>query len=161
VMIKNYFKIAWRNLLKDKQFALLNVLGLSAGLACTLLIFLWVNDELSFDKFFSNDDQVYQLMEHQDNNGSIGVSDGSSGLLSDAVKQQAPEVEYDSPLAPPGWFPKLIKILKPRVNMRVKIISIFFLSNLLMATGIMYSPIIIQLLFLMNWQQNYLVQLII
>ena len=106
MMIKNYFKIAWRNLLKDKQFALLNVLGLSAGLACTLLIFLWVNDELSFDKFFSNDDQVYQLMEHQDNNGSIGVSDGSSGLLSDAVKQQAPEVEYDSPLAPPGWFPK-------------------------------------------------------
>jgi len=105
-MIKNYFKIAWRNLLKDKQFTLLNVLGLSAGLACTLLIFLWVNDELSYDKFFSNDDQVYQLMEHQDNNGSIGVSDGSSGLLSDAVKQQTPEVEYDSPLAPPGWFPK-------------------------------------------------------
>ncbi len=105
-MFKNYFKIAWRNLIKDKQFTLLNILGLAAGLACTLLIFLWVNDELSFDKFFANNDQVYQLMEHQDDHGNIGISDGSSGLLSDAVKQQAPEVEYASPVAPPGWFPK-------------------------------------------------------
>ena len=105
-MFKNYFKIAWRNLIKDKQFTLLNILGLAAGLACTLLIFLWVNDELSFDKFFANNDQVYQLMEHQDDHGNIGISDGSSGLLSDAVKQQAPEVEYASPLRPAGWFPK-------------------------------------------------------
>jgi putative ABC transport system permease protein len=105
-MFRNYLKIAWRNLIKDKQFTILNILGLSAGLACTLLIFLWVNDELSFDKSFSNDDQIYQLMEHQDDHGNIGISDGSSGLLSDAVKQQAPEVEYASPVAPPGWFPK-------------------------------------------------------
>jgi putative ABC transport system permease protein len=87
IMFKTYFKIAWRNLRKDKQFTLLNILGLSAGLACTLLIFLWVNDELSYDKFFVNNDQIYQLMEHQNNVGNIGVSDGSSGLLSDAVKQ--------------------------------------------------------------------------
>ena len=46
-MFKIHLKIAWRNLLKDRQFTLLNVLGLSAGLACALLIFLWVNDELS------------------------------------------------------------------------------------------------------------------
>ena len=43
-MIRNYFKIAWRSLLKDKQFTLLNVLGLTAGLTCSLLIFLWVSD---------------------------------------------------------------------------------------------------------------------
>src|SRR5688572_8987645 len=46
-MMKNYFKIAWRSLLKDRQFTLLNVLGLSAGLACSLLIFVWVSDELN------------------------------------------------------------------------------------------------------------------
>src|SRR5450432_2341358 len=105
-MLKNYFKIAWRNLIKDKQFTLLNILGLSAGLTCTLLIFLWVNDELSFDKLFANNDQAYQLMEHQNTDGSIGISDGSSGLLSEAVKQQSPEVVYASPVAPPAWFPK-------------------------------------------------------
>ena len=62
-MFKTNLKIAWRNLVKDKQFTFLNVLGLSAGLACALLIFLWVNDELSYDKFFANDDRLYQLME--------------------------------------------------------------------------------------------------
>ena len=105
-MFKTNLKIAWRNLIKDKQFTFLNVLGLSAGLACALLIFLWVNDELSFDKFFANDDQMYQLMERQNTNGNIGISDGSSGLLSEAVAHQAPEVEYASPLAPRGWFQK-------------------------------------------------------
>jgi len=49
-MIKNYFKTAWRNLIKDKQFGFLNLLGLSTGLACVLLIYLWVSDELSVEK---------------------------------------------------------------------------------------------------------------
>lgn len=105
-MFKTNLKIAWRNLVKDKQFTFLNVLGLSGGLACALLIFLWVNDEMSFDKFFANNAQVYQLMEHQNNHGIIGISDGSSGQLSEAVQLQSPEVEYASPVAPPGWFQK-------------------------------------------------------
>jgi predicted permease len=105
-MFKTNLKIAWRNLIKDKQFTFLNVLGLSAGLACALLIFLWMNDELSFDKFFAKNDQLYQLMERQNSNGHIGISDGSSGLLSEAVARQMPEVEYASPLAPSGWFQK-------------------------------------------------------
>ena len=105
-MLNTYFKIAFRTLTKDKHFTLLNIFGLSAGLACTLLIFLWVNDELSFDKFFANNDQIYQLMERQNSKGNIGISDGSSGQLSEAVKLQSPEVAYASPVAPPGWFPK-------------------------------------------------------
>jgi putative ABC transport system permease protein len=105
-MFKTNLKIAWRNLIKDKQFTFLNVLGLSAGLACSLLIFLWVNDELKFDHFFANNDRLYQLMERQTTNGNTGISDGSSGPLSEAVAQQMPEVEYATPLAPPGWFPK-------------------------------------------------------
>jgi len=97
-MFKTNLKIAWRNLVKDKQFTFLNVLGLSAGLACALLIFLWVNDELRFDKFFENDDRLYQLME----NGS----EESSGILSEAVKQQIQGVEYAAAVAPPQWFPQ-------------------------------------------------------
>ena len=102
-MFKTNLKIAWRNLLKDKQFTWLNVLGLSAGLACALLIFLWISNELSYDAFFANNDRLYKLMEHYEN-GSY--SEESSGRLSDAVKQAFPEVEYAAAVAPPGWFPQ-------------------------------------------------------
>lgn len=106
-MFKTNLKIAWRNLLKDKQFTFLNVLGLSAGLACALLIFLWVNDELSYDKFFSNDARIYKLFEQRSNgNGDVAYSEESSGKLSDAVKVSTPEVEYAAAVAPPGWFPQ-------------------------------------------------------
>src|SRR6266487_1545961 len=105
-MFRTNFKIAWRNLIKDKQFMLLNILGLSAGLACALLIFLWVNDELSYDKFFANDDRLYKLMEYRNYNGEIQTSEESSGLLSQTVKQQIPAVEYAAAVAPPGWFPQ-------------------------------------------------------
>jgi ABC-type antimicrobial peptide transport system permease subunit len=105
-MFRTNLKIAWRNLLKDKQFSILNVLGLSAGLACTLLIYLWVTDEKSYDKFFQNDSQLYQLMEHRTGDGQSTVSDESSGIVSDIVKAQYPEVAYAAALAPPDWFQK-------------------------------------------------------
>jgi predicted permease len=103
-VFKTNLKIAWRNLLRDKQFTLLNVLGLSAGLACALLIFLWISDELSYDKFFANDNRLYKLFELRSNaSGDISYSEESSGRLSEAVKAAVPEVEYASALAPPGW----------------------------------------------------------
>src|SRR6476660_5999836 len=105
-MFRNHLKIAWRNLLKDRQFTLLNVLGLSAGLACALLIFLLVNDERSKDKFFANDDKLYQVMEHRKSDGDIKVSDESSGLVSEVLKNQMPEVQYAASLAPSDWFQK-------------------------------------------------------
>jgi putative ABC transport system permease protein len=105
-MFRTNLKIAWRNLVKDKQFTLLNILGLSAGLACALLIFLWVNDELSFDKFLANDNRLYQLMERRTIDGDVHVSEESSGRLSEAVKLAMPNVEYAATVAPPGWFPQ-------------------------------------------------------
>lgn len=105
-MFKNHFNIAWRSLLKDKQFTLLNVLGLSAGLACSLLIFLWVNDELSFDRFFANDGRLYRLMERRNYSGKIIHSEESSGRLSETIKQSLPEVEYAAAIAPAYWFPQ-------------------------------------------------------
>jgi len=105
-MFKNYIKIAFRNLKKDKQFTFLNMLGLSAGIACTLLIYLWVHDELSYDKFFDNNNQIYQVMEHRKNSGSQGLTDESSGLLSDVIKVQESDVKYAAAVAPPDWFQK-------------------------------------------------------
>src|SRR5436190_18676009 len=63
VMIKNYLKVAWRNLIKDRQFTFLNLIGLSSGLACALLIYLWVTDELSIDKFNDKDSQLYEILK--------------------------------------------------------------------------------------------------
>jgi putative ABC transport system permease protein len=107
-MFKANLKIAWRNIIKDKQFTLLNVLGLSAGIACALLIFLWVNDEMSFDKFFTNNDRLYEVMEHRTGNGQTSISDESSGMVSKTLVLQVPEIEYASPLAPPFWFQKYL-----------------------------------------------------
>jgi putative ABC transport system permease protein len=105
-MFKNNLKIAWRHLVKDRQFTLLNVLGLSAGLACTLLILLWVNDELSFDRFFEKDSQLYQLMEYRKTDGQVSTSDESSGLLGEILKVKVPEIEYAAAVAPPEWWQK-------------------------------------------------------
>ncbi len=57
-MFKNHLRIAWRNLIRDRQFTLLNVIGLSAGLACTLLILLWVQGEYKIDHFGATDSQI-------------------------------------------------------------------------------------------------------
>jgi putative ABC transport system permease protein len=105
-MLKNYFKIAWRSLLKDRQFTLLNILGLSSGICCAVLIWLWVADELGVDKFFANDSRIYEVMESNRVNGQQQMSDESSGLVADLLLAQVPEVEYAASLAPPSWWPK-------------------------------------------------------
>ena len=105
-MIRNYLKIALRNLKKDLQFSFLNVLGLSAGIACTLMIYLWVHDEMSFDKFFANNSQVYQIMEHRKETGEMKLWDESSGNVSEVLAVQDPDVRYAAAVAPPEWFQK-------------------------------------------------------
>src|ERR1700744_2098387 len=105
-MFKNNLKIAWRNLLRDRQFTLLNLLGLAAGLACTMLIWLWVADERSVDKFSPNERRIYEVMEMNRMNGEKKMSDESSGLVSDLIIGRVPEVQYAASLAPSGWWPK-------------------------------------------------------
>jgi putative ABC transport system permease protein len=60
-MVRNYFKIAFRNIIRNKVFALINILGLAVGMACFILITLWIQDELSYDKFHANKDNLYLL----------------------------------------------------------------------------------------------------
>src|SRR5215469_2035020 len=105
-MFKNNLKIAWRSLLKDKRFSFLNLAGLSTGLACALMIYLWAADELSYDKFLRNSDRIYQLMESRHLYDQVDISDESSGLLSKTVKEQMPEVQYAVTLVPTAWFQK-------------------------------------------------------
>jgi putative ABC transport system permease protein len=65
-MLKNYFRIAWRNLFRHKAFAASNLLGLTIGMTCSILIFLWVHDELSYDRFHRNYDNIFQLIANRD-----------------------------------------------------------------------------------------------
>ena len=100
-MIKNYFKTAWRNLIKDKQFSLLNLLGLSTGLACTLLIWLWLSDEMSVDKFNANDSRLYQVMKTAPGaDGSIDTYSSTPGLLGQSMQNELPEVQYATVVRP-------------------------------------------------------------
>ena len=64
-MLKNYFKIAWRNLLKSKVYSFINVFGLTIGLGCSLLILMYVFDELTFDAFHQHADKIYRVVETQ------------------------------------------------------------------------------------------------
>ncbi|PSL23298.1 ABC transporter permease [Chitinophaga ginsengisoli] len=70
-MIRNHFRIAWRNLLKSKGYSLINIGGLAAGMAVAMLIGLWIWDELSFDKYNKNYGRIAQLMQTQDFGGQL------------------------------------------------------------------------------------------
>ena len=98
-MFKNNLKIAWRNLVKDRQFTFLNLLGLSTGLVCTLLIYLWVNDELQVDTYNKNDKRLFALFKNTPNgDGSIFTSEYTQGLLAKSMAADLPEVEYALPV---------------------------------------------------------------
>ena len=92
-MIKNHLKIAWRNLRKNPVFSMINILGLSIGLASTFLIYFWVSDEIMVDTFHANNDRLYQVMEMSSENNSIEVHEGTQGPLAEALQKDLPEVE--------------------------------------------------------------------
>jgi putative ABC transport system permease protein len=104
-MLSNYFKIIWRNVLKDRQFTILNLLGLSTGLACTLLIYLWITDELNVDKHNEKDQQLYQVMTNLETESGIRTIEGTAGMLGSTLPKEIPEIEYGVSVLPASWFP--------------------------------------------------------
>jgi putative ABC transport system permease protein len=72
-MLKNYIRIAWKNLLKNKTSSVINLGGLAIGMSVAMLIGLWVWDELSFDKYHANYDRIAQVIEQQTENGGIST----------------------------------------------------------------------------------------
>ena len=80
-MIKNYFKIAWRNLVKSKGYSAINIGGLAVGMAVAILIGLWVYDELSFNKFHKNYDRIAQVMQHANFNGKWETQVANPALM--------------------------------------------------------------------------------
>ncbi len=86
-MIKNYLKIAWRNLIKNKVYSAINIVGLAVGMAVAMLIGLWVWDELSYNKSFRNYGQLAQVMQHQTFNGETGSQTSLPYLIGEELRK--------------------------------------------------------------------------
>ncbi len=91
-MFRNYFKTAWRNIFKNKFYSTINITGLAIGLAVGIMILLWVQDELSYDTFHQNANDIYKINSHIGTGTSAQVWEGSPGPLAVFCKQQIPEV---------------------------------------------------------------------
>ena len=93
-MIKNYLKIAWRNLQKNRVYSLLNIAGLGVGIAVALIIGLWVNYQYRYDKFLPDNHRLYQVMRNFNSNGDTLTFSSASLKLADALRNNYPEFEY-------------------------------------------------------------------
>ena len=93
-MFRHNLLISYRSMLRHKRSFFINLLGLSTGLACALLIFLWVQDEMKMDKFHENDQQLYQVFQKYPWPDGIKVQDWTPGPLAQAMKESLPEVAF-------------------------------------------------------------------
>ena len=89
-MIRNYLKTAIRNLSRNKLFSLINIMGLSLGLTCSLLIMLWVKDEYGVDAFHENGARLYSVYERQNHDGQWYAFHGTPAVMADEMKRVLP-----------------------------------------------------------------------
>ena len=92
-MIKNYFKTAWRTLMRHKLYTSLNVAGLTFGISCFLLIGLYLFDELTFDEQHSKGNRIYRIIEHKSVNGEATTAAAAGYKLAEESKKTIAEVE--------------------------------------------------------------------
>ncbi|ATL47725.1 transporter permease [Chitinophaga caeni] len=105
-MLKHNFKIILRNFKRFKRTFIINLIGLSTGLASALFLFLWITSELRVDKFHENDQRLFQVMGNVEREGRINTLANTGGGLGEALKRDMPEVEYAVTMIPPAWFQK-------------------------------------------------------
>ncbi|HMV08020.1 MAG TPA: ABC transporter permease [Cyclobacteriaceae bacterium] len=91
-MLRNFFVITIRSFFRQKFYSFINVLGLTSGLACTLFIYLWINDEVSKDKFHNDIDNIYQVVTNIKWDGEMITWESTPGPLADEIKANIPEV---------------------------------------------------------------------
>ena len=98
-MLKNYIKTAIRNLRSQPGFAVINLAGLALGMACSLLILLWVQDEKGVDAFHRNRDRLYYVYERNYMGGKLQTWYWTQGPLAEELKKEIPEVEAATPMS--------------------------------------------------------------
>ena len=102
-MFRHNLLITFRNFKRYRSSFLINLVGLSSGLTAVLLIYLWVSDELSVDKFHTKDDRLYQVMGNFRDVDNINTWNGMPTGISAALKDEFPEIEYAIGATDPGW----------------------------------------------------------
>jgi len=108
-MLKNFFKTTFRNLWKNKAFSFLNIFGLAIGIACAGLIFLWVEDELSWDQFNTKKDHLYFIRENQKYDAYIATFGSTPAPLAPAMQAEMPGIANTCRIG--GWgTSRLIRI---------------------------------------------------
>jgi putative ABC transport system permease protein len=101
-MLKNYLLVAFRNFQRQKLFSFINVVGLAIGLTCSLLIYLWVSDEINKDKFHADLNRIHRVVTNiHDDSGTITWM-VTPGPLAEEIKASIPEVEYVTPVSETG-----------------------------------------------------------
>ncbi len=92
-MLRNYFKIAWRNLTRNKVYSLLNILGLSVGMTACMLILIWIQNEVSHDLFHDKKDRIYIVNNRDIHEGVTNAWAWTPNIMAPTLKQDYPEVE--------------------------------------------------------------------
>jgi len=101
-MIKNYLKVAFRNLLKQKGYAFINILGLAVGIAASVLIFLYIVHEMSYDKFHEKADRTYRITADWSNKGDSRIHQlGTPFVLAKTIRENYPQVEAITQISGP------------------------------------------------------------
>ncbi|RZM29369.1 MAG: ABC transporter permease [Pedobacter sp.] len=115
-MFRHQLLLAYRNYKRYKSSFFINLIGLTAGLSCALLIYLWVNDEVQMDRF--HDKGLYQVMQNEHFTGRVNTVEGTPGILAEALAKEIPEVATAVTTSPAYWLAKSKIALKgkPPVN---------------------------------------------
>lgn len=93
-MLRNYLKIAWRNLFINRLFSFLNIGGLAVGLACGILLLLWIAHELSYDTFHRNLPNIFLMMKNQTMSGRIFTGEATPAPLATKLRGQLPDIKH-------------------------------------------------------------------
>src|SRR2546423_15496966 len=101
-MFKNYLKTAWRNITRNKIFSLINVIGLAMGISASLVIYLIVSYDLSFDKFEKNGDRIYRVVSDMKFPNNDFKNSGLPMPLNQAIRKDLTGVEMFTPLSTPN-----------------------------------------------------------
>jgi ABC-type antimicrobial peptide transport system permease subunit len=96
--------LIYRNFKRFKSTFFINLIGLSTGLACALLIYLWISDERSFDRYHALDGRLYQVMENHHTAAGIETQPGTMPLLAEALRREMPEIEFVATTTPVPFF---------------------------------------------------------
>src|SRR5690349_8377019 len=92
-MLKNYFKIAFRSLVKNSTYSFINIGGLAIGLASSILILLWVADEYSYDRFHENYSSIYKLYQSQQWAQGVGTSQSMPYPLKETILNKTSQIK--------------------------------------------------------------------